>query len=147
MDEVTKIAYAEVFEILKYMDRNIVIKIPLDVVEIFKQNKKENYESRIDYNDIFNKENISKKTLNILAWLNLNYFSTPQEKEKLIELYKKNDYIAEQKKREEYNPNNLFINRVIKTDIPKEKSVELIKYEEIKWYKKIWNTILNILKK
>ncbi len=39
MDESTKEAYAEVFEILKYMDRNIVMKIPLDIIELFSQNK------------------------------------------------------------------------------------------------------------
>ena len=75
MDESTKEAYAEVFEILKYMDRNIVMKIPLDIIELFSQNKNDNYKSKIDHNDIFNKNNISKKALNILALLNINYFS------------------------------------------------------------------------
>ena len=146
MDEATKIAYAEVFEILKYMDRNIVMKIPIDIVELFKRYKKENYESKIDINDIFNKENISKKALNILAWLNINYFSNPQEKEKLIELYRKNDYISEEEKKEKYDTTNLFSSKITKNDTSKENSVELVKYEKIKWYKKIWNKIVNMLK-
>ena len=126
IDESTKIAYAEIFEILGYMDRNIVMKIPIDIIEIFEQNKKENYESKIDYNDIFNKKNITKKTLNILAWLNLNYFSTPEEKSKLIEQYRKNDYIAEREKREKYNPDDLFKNKNLKL----EKTIAMVEYKE-----------------
>lgn len=151
MDESTKEAYAEVFEILKYMDRNIVMKIPLDIIELFSQNKNDNYKSKIDHNDIFNKNNISKKALNILAWLNINYFSSIEEKRNLIQLYRENDYIKEQKKKELYNSENIFkykeniVKNSKKNTITEETSI--VEYKEKNFLQKIFDKIKYLFKK
>lgn len=151
MDESTKEAYAEVFEILKYMDRNIVMKIPLDIIELFSQNKNDNYKSKIDHNDIFNKNNISKKALNILAWLNINYFSSIEEKQNLIQLYRENDYIEEQKKKELYNSENIFkykeniVKNSKKNTITEETSI--VEYKEKNFLQKIFDKIKYLFKR
>ena len=151
MDEATKEAYAEVFEVLKYMDRNIVMKIPLDIIELFSQNKNDNYKSKIDYNDIFNKNNISKKALNILAWLNINYFSSIEEKQNLIKIYRENDYKEEQKKKEIYNSENIFkykeniVKNSKKNTITEETSI--VEYKEKNFLQKIFDKIKYLFKK
>ena len=33
MDEINQIAYAEVMQVLKYFDRNLVMKIPVELLE------------------------------------------------------------------------------------------------------------------
>ena len=91
MEEDRRNAYTEVFEILKNMDRKLVMKIPIEIVKIIKDNRNIEYKVKIDKNDIFNKKNISKRALNILGWLQINYLSEKDEKMKLINKYIKNE--------------------------------------------------------
>ena len=91
MEEDRRNAYTEVFEILKNMDRKLVMKIPIEIVKTIKDNRTIEYKVKIDKNDIFNKKNISKRALNILGWLQINYLSEKDEKMKLINKYIKNE--------------------------------------------------------
>ena len=91
MEEDRRNAYTEVFEILKNMDRKLVMKIPIEIVKAIKDNRDLEYKVKIDKNDIFNKKNISKKALNILGWLKINYLAEKDEKIKLIQKYMKNE--------------------------------------------------------
>ena len=91
MENYSKSAYTEVFEILKNMDRKLVMKIPIEIVKVIKDNRDLEYKVKIDKNDIFNKKNISKKALNILGWLQINYLTEKDEKIKLIQKYMKNE--------------------------------------------------------
>lgn len=91
MEENRRNAYTEVFEILKNMDRKLVMKIPIEIVKTIKDNRNIEYKVKIDKNDIFNKKNISKRALNILGWLQINYLSEKDEKMKLINKYIKNE--------------------------------------------------------
>ena len=86
-----KNAYTEIFEILKNMDRKLVMKIPIEIVKAIKDNRDLEYKVKIDKNDIFNKKNISKKKINILGWLQINYLAEKDEKIKLIQKYMKNE--------------------------------------------------------
>ena len=61
--------YAEVYEILSYMDKMTVMKVPIELLKIIKNNKNENYKTLVDKNDIFNMKNISDETRHVLAWL------------------------------------------------------------------------------
>lgn len=91
MEEDRRNAYTEVFEILKNMDRKLVMKIPIEIVKTIKDNRNIEYKVKIDKNDIFNKKNISKRALNILGWLQINYLSEKDEEMKLINKYIKNE--------------------------------------------------------
>lgn len=91
MENYSKSAYTEVFEILKNMDRKLVMKIPIEIVKAIKDNRDLEYKVKIDKNDIFNKKNISKKALNILGWLQINYLTEKDEKIKLMQKYMKNE--------------------------------------------------------
>ena len=86
-----KNAYTEIFEILKNMDRKLVMKIPIEIVKAIKDNRDIEYKVKINKNDILNKKNISKKALNILGWLQINYLAEKDEKIKLIQKYMKNE--------------------------------------------------------
>ena len=91
MEEDRRNAYTEVFEILKNMDRKLVMKIPIEIVKTIKDNRNIEYKVKIDKNDIFNKKNISKRALNILGWLQINYLAEKDEKIKLMQKYMKNE--------------------------------------------------------
>ena len=142
MGESLKNAYSEIFEILKYMDKTLVNKIPKELIECFENNRIHNYKTRIDKTDIFNKNNISRQTLSILAYLNLNYWVDDNKKEQLKKIYRKNEFEYLEKLKIQY-PVDVFRNKndINKTDSCDEKSP--IEYKQ----KNIFIRIINILKK
>ena len=77
--------YAEVFEILSYMNKSVVMKIPMEILESINKKRNRNYISKIDKNDIFNTNNINYDTVKVLAWLDVNYWMNNDKKEKLKE--------------------------------------------------------------
>lgn len=96
------IAYAEVYEILSYMDKATVMKIPIELLNMIKENRDKTYKTKIDKNDIFNNKNISQLSLSIIAYLDLNYWATEEEKKVLLEKYKENGRLVEIEKQKKY---------------------------------------------
>lgn len=143
MEEEVKIANSEIFEILSYMDKQQVMKIPVSLLENFKNNRQKDYISRIDKNDIYNKNNISKRALRILAYLNVNYWVDENKKAELVEQYRKNDIKNMEKLKEEY-PIDIFENR--KTE---EKQIEqqIMQINKENIFKNLWNKILKFFKR
>ena len=81
--------YTEVYEILSYMDKMTVMKIPIELLKFIKENKNDNFNTLIDKNDLFNMNNISSETKHVLAWLDVNYWMSKEKKERLKEKYYK----------------------------------------------------------
>ena len=75
--------YSEVYEILSCMDKSIVMKVPFEVLLVIKENRNMDYTSKINKDDLFNLNNISKDTINVLAWLDVNYWISNEKKENL----------------------------------------------------------------
>ena len=67
-----KIAYSEVLAIINLMEEKYKNKIPNSVLQIFKDEKKENYNPVINIEESFLNQNLQRETLVILAILNLN---------------------------------------------------------------------------
>lgn len=119
--------YAEVFEILSYMDKMTVMKTPVNVLSNIKNLRNKDFQTNINKNDIFNENNISKETVDLLCWLDYTYWSNENKKEEINNIIKENNRIEEINKRERYNPDNLFV----KNNQPKvEINTSLIKYKE-----------------
>lgn len=118
---------AEIFEILSYMDKMTVMKIPVNVLSNIKNLRNKDFQTNINKNDIFNENNISKETVDLLCWLDYTYWSNENQKEEINNIIKENNRIEEINKRERYNPDNLFV----KNNQPKvEINTSLIKYKE-----------------
>lgn len=96
------IMYAEVFEILGYMNKQEVMRIPINILEYIKQERMKNYISRIDKYDLFNPDNIDARTVNFLAWLMMDYMANDEQRNILIKKAKENDRIKELEKRKKY---------------------------------------------
>lgn len=126
--------YAETFEILSYMDKMTVMKIPVNVLSSIKNLRNKNFKTNIDKNDIFNENNISKEAVDLLCWLDYTYWSNENEKEEINNIIKENNRVEEINKREKYNPDNLFVkNNQPKVDI----NTSLIEYKEITFMQRI----------
>lgn len=138
MEEKVRIAYAEIFEILSYMEKAKVMKIPTEILQSFKENRKKGYISKIDKNDIYNKENITETTLNILAYLNLNYWVDENKRKELVSKYRINDY-EKMLEAKQYYSNEIEFKNKEKKDIKNEKTDLITEKAE--------NIFMRILKK
>ena len=135
-----KIAYSEVLAIINLMEEKYKNKIPNSVLQIFKDEKKENYNPVINIEESFLNQNLQRETLVILAILNLNYWcENEQEKIALLKEYAENDKTKEEKLRKMYNPDNMFKNKNTER-ISENENKQLIEYKE-NMFKKIWNKI------
>lgn len=103
--------YEEVYEILSQMDKSIVMKIPIVILRNIREKRNKDYISQIDKNDLFNLENMSENTKNILAWIDVNYWMN-KEKKKILEneiLFRNME--EEKLKKEKYDSETLKNNR------------------------------------
>lgn len=143
-------AYTEVLEILKYFSEEEYSKIPQEKIEFYKNNMDKNYNYNINPNIDLSKQYISKEANAILITLFRDYFATESQKKTLNNLLNQNQNILENIRREKYNSNNIFSKNYRNIDIEdKENKQELalIEINDMKWYKKIWKFIKELLRK
>ncbi len=143
-------AYAEVDKILSYMEIKYVEKIPKKMKELFKSEKLQGYEPKIDKDLPLDQQNLQRKTLAILTLLNLNYWCESQEeKQELIKAYSENDKKREKEMREKYNPDNIFKKNNAAKEMEKvtEDVTLLVEYKEESFIKKLLNKIKRLFKR
>ena len=143
-------AYAEVLLILSYMEQKYIEMIPKKLLELFNEEKDKNYQPNINPNVSLAEQNLQRKTLALLAMLNLNYWCKDEnEKKELLKMYSENDKKIEAEMRERYNPDNLFKKRenVEQNDEVKEECTDIIEYKEQNIFKKILNRIIKFFKR
>ena len=147
MNELNQIAYAEVMQVLKYFDRNLVMKIPIELLEYFKEHQKKDLIVNIDKEDIFNKNNISKEALALLAYIDMEYWAYEEEKSELKKVYMENEKNHQTELNEKYEHNNNFKNKedivINEKVVIEEKS--MIEYKNDNIFIKLKNFILNII--
>ena len=143
-------AYSEIVEILGNLDVYYVEKLPIRLREFFTYNKLPDYIRHINIGQPLSSQNLSQKTVTILAILNLRYWVENDDKKKeLVNEYKRNEEECE----ERYSSDNLFkksvesqvSENVHKTEEIKENSLIEIKQENI--FKRFWNFIRRKFKK
>lgn len=123
-------AYKEVVEILNYVPRESVDKIPQTMIDTFKAKMDNDYDFKIDINKNFEKQNLLEETKTIFANIFRDYWATPYQAEK-IELKEKIDREnIEQEKRKQYNPDDIFKNRKNTNQEYQETKNNLIIYKE-----------------
>lgn len=107
--------YSEVFELLGYMDKITVMKIPIEILNKIKENKNDEYISRIDKNNIFNRDNVLPETIKYIAWLDVNFWESEEEKERLKKIYFEKINEEEKIKSNQYKAYDIFKNKYVKT--------------------------------
>ena len=145
-----KMAYCEVDIILGQMEDEYVNKVPSELRKLFKEQKRMDYSPEIKADVPLADQNLMRKTIAILAMLNLNYWCEDEkEKQDLIQMYSENDRKREEELREKYNPDNLFKKKDIEVEEVTEntESTELIEYKKENFFKMILRKIFSIFKK
>ena len=143
-------AYAEVDKILSFMEVKYVEKVPKKMREMYKNEKLQGYEPNIDKNIPLEEQQLERKTLAILAMLNLNYWCENQEeKQELLRAYSDNDKKREEELREKYNPDNIFKNKNKEQDAEQEtdKITSVVEYKEKNFIKKLLDKIKRLFRR
>ena len=140
-------ASAEINEILKYLPKEEVEKIPSKLREFFKEVSSKDYVTNINPNMPLDKQQIKEKTKDIIALIYRNYWCSEEERKELDQKLIENDRKFEEELREKYNPDNIFKNNVTTTkkeepEIKEEKIEQsLVVQETEKWYQRFLNMI------
>ena len=141
-------AYAEVLKILSYMEQKYVDKIPQKLLDLFNEEKDKDYIPNINPNIPLVEQGLQRKTLALLAMLNLNYWcENEEEKQEMLKMYSENDKKREEEIREKYNPDNLFKKKETNKSVENEENTALIEYKEENFFKKVLNKIMSLFRK
>ena len=105
---ISKNVCEELFQILSLMDKQAVMKIPLNTLKMIKNNRNPNYKSKIDKNDLFNEDNVGRQTIDILCYFDYHYWINDDKKSQIDKLRNQKYLEIEKMKREKYNPDNIF---------------------------------------
>ena len=88
MTDVYRNAFTEVDVIINYLNECDYNKIPKDIIDIIEENKNEDYEYYLDESIPFTEQKMMPETKAILFNFFRNYFSTKEQKEKILNYQK-----------------------------------------------------------
>lgn len=143
-------AYSEVDKILSFMEIRYVEKVPKKMRDMFKNEKLQGYEPNIDKNIPLEEQKLERKTIAILAMLNLNYWcENEEEKKELIRAYSNNDKKRNEEIREKYNPDNIFKNKNKEKEVEQiaEEITAIVEYKKENFIQKLLNKIKRLFTK
>ncbi|MCI8345722.1 MAG: hypothetical protein HFJ42_07240 [Clostridia bacterium] len=143
-------AYTEVLEIMKYMPKQDVNKIPKEMIEMFENKMDKSYVFNVKETDDFADLKILDETEAIFVNIFRDYWATPEQKKKIIEKQSYDKSIIEKEKMEKYNPNTIFKQpEILKPNmdiVENKKETSLVEVKESLFIKFI-NFIKNIFKR
>ena len=80
--------YEELYEVLSNMDKATVMKIPEDILNKIITQRNTSFKTSIDEEDLFNEDNISKETMDLLCWIDYNYWASLERKKEVDDIKK-----------------------------------------------------------
>ena len=96
-------AYKEVIEILKYVPKESVEKIPQTMLDTLNSKMDNTYNFSIDINKSFEEQKLLEETKAILANIFRDYWATPYQKERILEKERYDRKKIEEEKRANCN--------------------------------------------
>lgn len=130
----------ELDEILKYLSQEDLAKIPEEIRKAIKEKKDMQYNWEYDESKELKDQNINRKTIAMLSYLNMEYLLNKEQKRFLEELHMANENKNEKEKAKKYGINNIFNNNI-------KEEVALQEVKEKKWYEKLLSFLKKIIRK
>lgn len=146
MKKSTSKAYVETIELLKYFSIEQVKKIPETKLKVFLKFKDESYSYKVDETKSFFEQDMMPETKAIFIILFEDYWATDEQRKALKQKEKEAFKELENKKRNLYNPDNLFKNKKVNEVEKYIKNTNITLLNE-KWYNKIIRVLKNIFKR
>lgn len=135
-----QLAFAETSEILKQLGKKYIDKIPKEILNLIEEQKNKNINFKFDINKKIADQKIHNETLEVLAYINYNYWLDSNEKNNFEKVLQKNFNEIENDKRKKYNPDSIFK----KTNNTQELQIQVVK---MSFWKKIIKRIGALIKK
>ena len=79
MDTTKDIVFAEVYEILKNIEKEKVMKIPSDIINMIKNGRNIRLDINIDWAEPLQNQGFCKDTINIIGYFNKHYWLEHEE--------------------------------------------------------------------
>ena len=103
-----KMAFKEVLVILNFIPKEDYDKIPKDIISILQKFQDNTYKYNLDFDKEFKEQNILDETKAILANFYRDYWSTIDEKRKIVDRENIERLRVEEEKRKKYNTDQIF---------------------------------------
>ncbi len=142
--------YEEVYEVLGYMDKITVMKIPEEIILKIREKRNPNFITKIQKENIFDENNISKEAVDLLCWLDYTYWRNDNERSKINDIIKEKNEFEEKLKRDKYSPDDIFKNKKNNEIVSEETKPEensMVEYTEKNFLQKIFDKIKHLFKK
>ena len=101
-------AYKEVIEILNFVPKESVDKIPQTMIDTLKKKMDENHDFKVDINKSFEEQNLLDETKAIFANIYRDYWAIPYQKKRIEAKEKYDRQKMEEEKKTKYNPDDIF---------------------------------------
>lgn len=140
-------AYSEIDEFLGLLSDEQRNKIPKKLREFFKEEKDQEYKKGINPNIAIKNQDLKEETLGIIALLNLQYWCEDEnEKQRLKEVYARNEQVYQEMLQVAFNPDDIFKKRTPNTEkkLEQAENTQIVEYKE-PIIKRIFNKILKFL--
>lgn len=140
-------AYTEVYEILNCLDKAEYNKIPVELLEVFEENRNLDYEYEINEEQDLTKQPMLLETKAILLNIFRDYLATPEQSQKIKQWLQADREYLEKQKQEIYG-NNVFKNNGKKECNINKVEIQLpIEIKKQSIFQKIINKLKNIFKR
>ena len=139
-----KNACTEVLEILKYVQKDDLEKIPKSEIENLKIHANTNYNFKFNPQVNIKEQNVSKMAKAIIAIFFTDYIATQKQKEIIYNKQRNDEIKIENQKRELYNYDNIFDN---KKEIKYDKEIQNSNLPIITRKNSIFNRFIQFIKK
>lgn len=110
-------AYKEVIEILNFVPKESVDKIPETMLEVFKTKMDKDWGFKVDINKSFDEQNLLDETKAIFANIFRDYWATPYQKERIEAKERYDRQKIEEEKKNKYNPDDIFKKKQLTKEI------------------------------
>lgn len=152
-----KQAFSEALYVIDNFNENNKNKISPSFIKFMERNKLEGYEVALPKDILKHDELLKRETKIILALIYRDYFCNDSEKKELDEQFLVNERKYQEELQEKYSVDNIFNDNNNKEVLQKsysinvedvvEEKLDLLEYEEEKWYQKIFKRIKLIFSK
>lgn len=140
-------AFCEVLFIIENLNEENKNKISKDFINFLERNKNEDFSVTLPKDALQHDELLSKETKIIISMIYRDYFCNDEEKAEFDKTLIENEIQKENEAQAKYSVDRLFKNHKMEDLDEAEETMQLMLYEEAKWYKKIWMKIRNIFAK
>jgi len=146
--------FSEIYEILKYLPKEFIEKLPKQLVSVISENRNIEYVFKYDISKRLIEQDIFEETKEFITSLYLTYYCEQEKKEELLAKMRENTKKLEEEKAQKYNPDKIFENKnekkeneLINEDLKENEKKELTVLKKESFLSKLINMFKGFLKK